>query len=95
MLTIIIIKDVFFKSSTLVNHLSNATSVAASYQSKIREQYKRVRSREEELDDMRRRRKTLSSKIESAEKKLAKMNSEVSSFYYNTPIYSITLTSIE
>lgn len=56
--------------------MAAATSTAASYQSKIREQFKRIRTREEELDDVKKRRKALAGKIESAEKKLAKMNTE-------------------
>ncbi|TIA87736.1 hypothetical protein E3P81_03805 [Wallemia ichthyophaga] len=70
------LKDVCGAASTLIHHLAAATSTAASYQSKIREQFKRIRTREEELDDVKKRRKALAGKIESAEKKLAKMNTE-------------------
>ena len=39
---------------------------------------KKVRSREENLDELKRRRKTVITKAESAEKKLSKMSPEVS-----------------
>lgn len=70
-------QDVCAVAGSLLHQHAGATATAASYQTKIREQFKRIRTREEELDELRRRRKTLSGKIESAEKKLAKMNSEV------------------
>ncbi|TIC19927.1 hypothetical protein E3Q13_01007 [Wallemia mellicola] len=70
------LKDVCAVAGSLLHQHAGATATAASYQTKIREQFKRIRTREEELDELRRRRKTLSGKIESAEKKLAKMNSE-------------------
>lgn len=70
-------QDVCAVAGSLLHQQAGATATAASYQTKIREQFKRIRTREEELDEIRRRRKTLSGKIESAEKKLAKMNSEV------------------
>jgi hypothetical protein len=38
--------------------------------------YKRIREREEELDELRRRRRSTGQKAESAEKKLAKMGPE-------------------
>jgi len=42
----------------------------------MRISYKRIREREETLDDLRRRRRSTGAKSESAEKKLAKMGPE-------------------
>jgi hypothetical protein len=42
----------------------------------MRISYKRIREREETLDELRRRRRSTGSKAESAEKKLAKMGPE-------------------
>lgn len=70
------LQDVLTQSSSLLNHLSTALSVFAGHQANMRVSYKRIRQREELLDDLRRRRRSTGSKAESAEKKLAKMGPE-------------------
>ena len=49
-------------------------STFANHEAVVREHMKAVRSREETLDDLRRRRKSLAAKADSAEKTLSKMN---------------------
>ena len=70
------LQDVLTQSSSLLNHLSTALSVFAGHQAKMRISYKRIREREELLDDLRRRRRSTGAKADSAEKKLAKMGPE-------------------
>jgi hypothetical protein len=70
------LQDILTHSSTLLNHLSSALTVFAGHQSNMRVCYKRIREREEDLDELRRRRRATGAKAESAEKKLAKMGPE-------------------
>lgn len=51
-------------------------SVFVDHNANMRGCYKRIREREEELEDLRRRRRSTGQKAESAEKKLAKMGPE-------------------
>ena len=57
-------------------HFSNALSVFANHEGAIREQMKAVRTREENLDELKRRRRSVISDADSAERKLSKMNPE-------------------
>lgn len=61
----------------------------ATHEAAIREHMKSVRSMEENLDELRRRRKAVSAKADAAEKKLAKMNPEV--VLYHVVISGATL----
>ncbi|ORY20374.1 Eisosome component PIL1-domain-containing protein [Naematelia encephala] len=70
------LQDVLTHSSTLLNHLSTALTVFTTHQSNMRTCYKRIREREEALDELRRRRRHTGSKAETAERKLAKMGPE-------------------
>ena len=55
---------------------SEALNVYASHEITIRGHMKSIRTREENLDELKQRRRTLGSRADSAEKKLAKMNPE-------------------
>ncbi|KAL5505094.1 hypothetical protein ACEPAH_7757 [Sanghuangporus vaninii] len=68
--------DVLSASSTLLGNLPSALSQMAHHEASIREHMKAVRSMEENLDELRRRRKAVSAKADTAEKKLTKMNPE-------------------
>ncbi|KAL7422528.1 hypothetical protein Q5752_003176 [Cryptotrichosporon argae] len=70
------LQDVLTHSSTLLSHLSTAFHVFAEHQTSLRATYKRIREREEELEELRRRRRATGQKAETAEKKLAKMGPE-------------------
>lgn len=68
--------DVLNHSSTLLNHLSDAFNVFGNHQASMRVCYKKIREREEALEETRRRRRRTAQNAESAEKKLAKMGTE-------------------
>jgi DNA repair ATPase RecN len=70
------LQDVLTHSSTLLNSLTTALNVFTDHQHAMRSCYKRIRHREEELDELKRRRRTTGAKAEQAEKKLAKMGPE-------------------
>ncbi|GMK55888.1 hypothetical protein CspeluHIS016_0209440 [Cutaneotrichosporon spelunceum] len=70
------LQDVLSHSSTLLNQLSAAFRAFASHEASMRVCFKKVRAREEALDELRRRRRTTGVKAESAERKLAKMGPE-------------------
>ena len=70
-------QDTLSASTTLLMFLSAALSQFASHEATIREQMKAVRSREENLDDLKRRRRNVSSKADAAEKKVFQMGPEV------------------
>ncbi|TCD61849.1 hypothetical protein EIP91_007839 [Steccherinum ochraceum] len=68
--------DISTAATTLMLHLAGAINHFSNIESTIREQMKAVRTREEALDEMRRRRRTLSSRADDAERKLSKMSPE-------------------
>jgi predicted RNase H-like nuclease (RuvC/YqgF family) len=59
-----------------LNAFSSALTEYASHEHTIREALKQVRKREEDLDELKRRRKTVVGKADSAERKLSKMSNE-------------------
>lgn len=63
-------------STSLLLHWSTALATFAGHEQNVRDQMKSVRSREEALDEMKRRRKSVFSDAEAAERKLSKMNPE-------------------
>ena len=67
-------------------HFASALSRFASHEESIREQMKAIRSREEQLDELKRRRKNVASKADTAEKKLSKMNPENKNLQSQTDI---------
>ncbi|KAH9896925.1 hypothetical protein C8Q73DRAFT_664591 [Cubamyces lactineus] len=66
--------DTLTASTTLLLHFSSALAAFASHEIAVREHMKAVRSREEALDEMKRRRKSVFNDAEAAERKLSKMN---------------------
>ncbi|CDO70616.1 hypothetical protein BN946_scf184748.g13 [Trametes cinnabarina] len=70
------LSDTLSASTTLLLHFSSALAVYASHEVTVREHMKAVRSREESLDELKRRRRSLFSDAESAERKLSKMSPE-------------------
>lgn len=55
---------------------SEALNVYANYEGTIRSHMKSIRTREENLEELKQRRRALGSRADSADKKLAKMNPE-------------------
>jgi len=69
-------QDILSGSTTLLSHFSSALSQYASHGHVMRDQLKAIRTREEALEELKRRRRTLMRKAEDAEKKLSKMSPE-------------------
>lgn len=69
-------QDTLSASTILLNSFSSALSAYASQGHGIREHLKGLRSREEALDEVKRRRRTVFRNAEDADRKLSKMNSE-------------------
>lgn len=70
------LQDVLGHSATLLNQLSAAFRSFANHEASMRVCFKKIRARDEQLDEMRRRRRTTGQKAEGAERKLAKMGPE-------------------
>ncbi|PPQ78454.1 hypothetical protein CVT25_011849 [Psilocybe cyanescens] len=68
--------DILSASTTILNHFSAALSQYATHGHSMRDQLKAIRTREESLEDLKRRRRTVVRKAEDAEKKLSKMSPE-------------------
>ncbi|KAH7915522.1 hypothetical protein BJ138DRAFT_1122565 [Hygrophoropsis aurantiaca] len=68
--------DTLSGSATIFAHFSAALSNYATLEHTVRDNLKAVRTREENLDELKRRRKRVSASAESAEKKLNKMSPE-------------------
>jgi hypothetical protein len=69
-------QDILGASATVLNQFSAALSQYATHGHGMREQLKAIRTREESLDEMKRRRRTVFRKADDADKKLSKMNPE-------------------
>lgn len=63
-------------SNAVLLHFAAALSALANHEGAIREQMKAVRTREENLDELKRRRKSVISDADGAERKLVKMSPE-------------------
>ncbi|KAL4250810.1 hypothetical protein ABKN59_006023 [Abortiporus biennis] len=74
------IKDILTASSVLLLYFADGLSTYASHEARIREHMKDIRTREEQLDELKRRRKALGAKAESADRKLSKMGPENKNF---------------
>ncbi|CAK5264638.1 unnamed protein product, partial [Mycena citricolor] len=68
--------DILTASSTILSLWSTALTAYASREHAIRDQLKQIRTREEALDELKRRRKATHARADSAEKKLNKMGPE-------------------
>ncbi|KAF9472910.1 hypothetical protein BDN70DRAFT_886445 [Pholiota conissans] len=78
--------DILSASTTILNHFSSALSQYASHGHVIRDQLKAIRTREEALEDLKRRRRTVVRKAEDADKKLSKMSPEHKNLAMQTDI---------
>ncbi|EIW75499.1 hypothetical protein CONPUDRAFT_131737 [Coniophora puteana RWD-64-598 SS2] len=68
--------DTLSASATVIGHFSNALLQYASLHNTVRDNMKAVRTREEALDELKRRRRRIAANAESAERKLNKMSPE-------------------
>ncbi|KAG6840192.1 hypothetical protein C0991_008328 [Blastosporella zonata] len=68
--------DILGASATLMALWASAVSQFAAHGHPMRDYLKSIRTREEKLDDLKRRRKSVGVKAEAAEKKLSKMSPE-------------------
>ena len=71
-------------STSILNHFSSALSQYAAHGHSMRDQLKAIRTREESLDDLERRRRSILRKVEDAEKKLSKIAPENKHFTMQT-----------
>ena len=69
-------QDILTASSTMLAHFATALSTYSSLHHAVRDSMKSVRTREEALDELRRRRRRVGASAEAAEKKLNKMSPE-------------------
>ncbi|EKM53340.1 uncharacterized protein PHACADRAFT_175747 [Phanerochaete carnosa HHB-10118-sp] len=72
--------DTLTACTALLLHFANALNRFSTHTGTVREQMKQVRTREENLDELKKRRKSLVSKADSADKKLSKMSGEHKNF---------------
>ncbi|KAI9573083.1 Eisosome component PIL1/LSP1 [Boletus coccyginus] len=70
------LSDILAASSTILTHFATALSTYSSLHHAVRDSMKSVRTREEALDELRRRRRRVGASAEAAEKKLHKMSPE-------------------
>lgn len=74
------LSDILSSSRTLLAHFSGALNRYSSIQNVVRDNMKAVRTREESLDDLKRRRRRTATSVESIKKKLTRMNQETKAF---------------
>ncbi|CAA7270491.1 unnamed protein product [Cyclocybe aegerita] len=68
--------DILSASTTVLNHFSTALSQYAAHGHVMREHLKAIRTREESLGELKRRRHTVMRKAEDADKKVSRMGAE-------------------
>ncbi|KAJ6498498.1 Eisosome component PIL1-domain-containing protein [Mycena vitilis] len=78
--------DILSGSTTVLGHFSAALSGYASREHAIRDHLKSIRTREEALDELKRRRKATHARADSAEKKLNKMGPEHKNLMQQTDV---------
>jgi chromosome segregation ATPase len=71
------LSDVFSSSSILLRHLSSALQRFGEHEASIRSNYKTIRTKDEEFDELKKRRRAVGKNAEAAERKLQKMGPEV------------------
>ncbi|KAG2136939.1 uncharacterized protein EDB93DRAFT_1253799 [Suillus bovinus] len=74
------LSDILNSSRTLLAHFSGALNCYSSIQNIVRDNMKAVRTREESLDNLQRRRRRTAASVESIRKKLARMTQETKAF---------------
>ncbi|GJJ14086.1 hypothetical protein Clacol_008343 [Clathrus columnatus] len=70
------LSDVLTHSASIFAHLSGALNNYANHEHSVRAHLKTIRTREEKLDELKRKRKNVASKADAADKKLSKMSGE-------------------
>ncbi|KAK0451422.1 uncharacterized protein EV420DRAFT_1646172 [Desarmillaria tabescens] len=68
--------DALGASTSIIAHFTHALTSYATHEHAIRDHMKSIRAREEALDDLKRKRKVIVGKAETAERKLSKMSPE-------------------
>lgn len=86
--------DTLSASTTLLAQFATALSQYATHGHPMREYLKSIRTREENLDELKRRRKALSSKADTAEKKLGKMSPEHKNLHLQTDSLNVLRAEI-
>ena len=74
------LQDTLTSCNALLTHWVNALTGFATHEASVRELMKAVRSREENLEELRRKRKSLQSNADSADRKLSKMSADNKNF---------------
>jgi hypothetical protein len=74
------LSDILSSSKTLLAHFSGALNRYSSIQNIVRDNMKAVRTREESLHELQRRRRRTAASVENIKKKLARMNQETKAF---------------
>lgn len=69
-------QDVTNATMYLLSHIGAAINTFADHELAIRAHLKEIRTKEEQLDELRRRRRAVATKLEAQEKKLSKMGPE-------------------
>jgi predicted RNase H-like nuclease (RuvC/YqgF family) len=87
-------QDTLSASTTLLTHFSAALSQYAAHGHPMREYLKSIRTREENLDELKRRRKAVSSKADAAEKKLSRMSPEHKNLHLQTDALNVLRAEI-
>lgn len=80
--------DITTHASTILTHLSTGCSKFSAHQADQRVLWKSVRTREEELDELQKRRRNTYARAEKEEKKLAKMGQENKNLHAQTELLS-------
>ncbi|KAJ9120251.1 hypothetical protein QFC22_003151 [Naganishia vaughanmartiniae] len=80
--------DITTHASLILSHLPTGYSKFSVHQADQRAIWKSVRTREEELDDLQKRRRNTYTRAEKEEKKLAKMNQENKNLHSQTELLS-------
>ncbi|OJA12723.1 hypothetical protein AZE42_02882 [Rhizopogon vesiculosus] len=83
------ISDILSSSRTLLSHFSGALNHYSSIQNVVRDNLKAVRTREEFLVDLRRRRRRAAASVETIRRKLTRMNRENKAF--GAQMYALNL----
>lgn len=70
-------QDILSQATNIYSHISTAFNNFATHEHTVRDHLKSIRTREEKLDELKRKRKSVASKADAADKKLSKMSGEV------------------
>ncbi|KDQ18147.1 hypothetical protein BOTBODRAFT_29483 [Botryobasidium botryosum FD-172 SS1] len=82
--------DILSQATALLSHFAVALTQYATHENTMRAHLKAIRTREEKLDETKRRKRSVSSEAEAAERKLSKMSPE----HKNLPAQTSTLANL-